>query len=281
MRTKTFKSVLKNYKAVFLDSYGVIKNHAGLIPNVQDAIDHIRLMGMPMRVLTNDASRSPELLAQKFEKAGLRGIKAKEIITSGKMAKEYLLNKGKKGKVAYLGTKNSAEYIRDAELEPISISKVNESNMHEISAVVFLDDEGYDWNTDLNTTVNLLRNYEIPGIVANSDMIYPVSKNNVAIATGGIAKLVENILGREFIHYGKPDSQMFMYGFEQVNKIGNFKRKDILMVGDTLHTDILGGNKFGISTALVFTGNTSADEAQIKIKATGVIPDYVCKSIVE
>lgn len=281
MRTKTFKSVLKNYKAVFLDSYGVIKNHAGLIPGVQKAIDHIRLTGMPLRVLTNDASRSPLLLAQKFEKGGLRGIKPSEIITSGMMAKQYLINKGKKGKVAYLGTKNSAEYIRETELEPIAIGKVDESNMHEISAVVFLDDEGYDWNKDLNTTVNLLRNYRIPAIVANSDAIYPVSNNNVAIATGGVAALVENILGRKFIHYGKPDSQMFMHGFEQVNKIGNFKRKDILMVGDTLHTDILGGNKFGISTALVLTGNTSEEEAKTKIESTGVIPDYVCKSIVE
>lgn len=281
MRTKNFNSVLSKYKAVFLDSYGVIKNHAGLIPDVQEAINHIRLIGMPLRVLTNDASRSPLLLAENFDKLGLRGIKPSEIITSGMMAKEYLVNKGKKGKVAYLGTNNSADYIRDADLEPISISKVNEANMHEISAVVFLDDEGYDWNKDLNTTVNLLRKYQIPAIVANSDVIYPVSKNNVAIATGGVAGLVENILGRDFIHYGKPDSQMFMYGFEQLNKIRKFKRKDILMVGDTLHTDILGGNKFGISTVLVLTGNTSAEEAQMKIKGTGVIPDYICKSIVE
>lgn len=281
MKTKIFNSILSNYKAVFLDSYGVIKNHAGLIPNVQDAIDHIRLIGMPMRILTNDASRSPLLLAQKFEEAGLRGIKSSEIITSGMMAKEYLMNKGKKGKVAYLGTNNSADYIREANLEPISITEVTEVNMHEISALVFLDDEGYDWNKDLNTTVNLLRNYEIPAIVANSDVIYPVSKKNVAIATGGVAALVENILGRQFIHYGKPDSQMFMYGFEQLNKIRKFNRKDILMVGDTLHTDILGANKFGISTVLVLTGNTSEEEAHIKIKASGVIPDYICKSIAD
>ena len=52
------------------------------------------------------------------------------------------------------------------------------------------------------------------------------------------------------------------------------------MVGDTLHTDILGGNKFGIDTLLVLSGNTSESEYQTKIKATGVIPDYVSRSIV-
>jgi len=281
MRTKPFKSVLSKFKAVFLDSYGVIKNHAGLIPDVQETIDHIRLIGMPLWVLTNDASRSPELLAEKFQSQGLRGITSRDIITSGMMAREYLMNKKKKGKVAYLGTYNSAEYIREAGLTPISISDVNDGNMAEISAVVFLDDEGFDWNKDLNTTVNLLRKRQIPAVVANSDAIYPVSKNNVAIATGGVAGLVENILGRKFIHYGKPDSQMFMYGFEQLNKIRTYRRKDILMVGDTLHTDILGGNKFGISTALVLTGNTSPEEASTLIKSTGVIPDYVCRTIVD
>lgn len=281
MRTKPFRSVLQKFKAVFLDSYGVIKNHAGLIPDVQETIDHIREIGMPLWILTNDASRSPELLAENFQNLGLHGITSRDIITSGMIAREYLVNKRKKGKIAYLGTYNSAEYIREAGLTPISISDVNEGNMSEISAVVFLDDEGFDWNKDLNTTVNLLRKRRIPAVVANSDVIYPVSKNNVAIATGGIAALVENILGRQFIHYGKPDSQMFMYAFEQLNKKNNLRRKDILMVGDTLHTDILGGNKFGISTALVLTGNTSPEEASTRIKSTGVIPDYVCKSIVE
>jgi len=50
------------------------------------------------------------------------------------------------------------------------------------------------------------------------------------------------------------------------------------MVGDTLHTDILGGNKFGIATALVLTGNTSAEEATLMIRTSSIIPDYVCAS---
>ena len=281
MRTRLFKSVLKKHKAVFLDSYGVIKNHDGLIPGVQEAIDHIRLLGMPLRVLTNDASRSPELLAEKFADAGLFGILAKEIITSGTMARKYLENKGVQGKIAYLGTENSAAYIRDANFEPLHISEVSEQNIDKITALIFLDDEGFDWNKDLNKAVNLLRRRKIPAIVANSDALYPVSANNVNVATGGIAALVENVLGRGFIHYGKPDSQMFMYGYERLKKVGRYRRKDILMVGDTLHTDILGGNKFGISTALVLTGNTSAEEADTLIRATGVIPDYICRSIAE
>jgi ribonucleotide monophosphatase NagD (HAD superfamily) len=52
------------------------------------------------------------------------------------------------------------------------------------------------------------------------------------------------------------------------------------MVGDTLLTDILGGNKFGVKTTLVLSGNTSATDAELEINSSGIIPDYICPSIV-
>ena len=117
-------------------------------------------------------------------------------------------------------------------------------------------------------------------IDANTDIIYPVAKNDVSLATGGIAQLVENVIDREFIKFGKPDSQMFMFAMEHLQHNGmQVERKDILMVGDTLHTDILGGNKFGIKTALVLSGNTTERNAQLLINATGVVPDYIFESI--
>ena len=279
MQKVSFRSLIKSYKAVFLDSYGVVKNHRGLIAGVPEIIDSIR-DEMPFRILTNDASRSAERQVEKFARQGLSGLKETEIITSGMMAKMFLANKIPNGKIAYLGTTQAAAYIIEANLEAIPVGQVTLQNIDEISAMVFLDDEGFDWNFDINATLNLLRKKNIPAIVANSDKIYPVAKNDVSIATGGIAQLVESILGRKFIHFGKPDSQMFMYAFEQLQKVGNFKRNEILMVGDTLHTDILGGNKFGISTLLVLSGNTRAENYETKIQATGVIPDFVADSLV-
>ena len=279
MQKVSFRSLIKSYKAVFLDSYGVVKNHRGLIAGVPEIIDSIR-DEMPFRILTNDASRSAERQVEKFARQGLSGLKETEIITSGMMAKMFLANKIPNGKIAYLGTTQAAAYIIEANLEAIPVGQVTLQNIDEISAMVFLDDEGFDWNFDINATLNLLRKKNIPAIVANSDKIYPVAKNDVSIATGGIAQLVESILGRKFIHFGKPDSQMFMYAFEQLQKVGYFKRNEILMVGDTLHTDILGGNKFGISTLLVLSGNTRAENYETKIQATGVIPDFVADSLV-
>lgn len=280
MEVQSFLEIAQQFKVVFLDSYGVIKNYQGLIQGVEESIQQLRSDGKLIRVLTNDASRSPTLQVAKFQKAGLTKIKEEEVITSGMMAQQFLEQKIKGGKVAYLGTRDSAYYIHQAGLESLHISEVDLSAVEDISAFVFLDDEGFDWNTHISTTVNLLRRKNIPVIVANSDKLYPVAKNDVSIATGGIAKLVGNMLNRKFIRFGKPDTQMFNYAYEQIRAIDEFEKRDILMVGDNLNTDILGGNKFGIQTALVLTGNTRAEQADILIRAKGIIPDYICKSIV-
>lgn len=278
-RMDSFLEVVAGFKAVFLDSYGVIKNYRGLIEGVQETLDFIQARGIEFRILTNDASRSQEQQAESFLRLGLKGIPAEKIVTSGMMAKQYLQLKIKGGKVAYLGTANAAHYIMQANLESVAIADLDKHDLNDIQAMVFLDDEGFDWNFDINRTVNLIRKKNMPIIVANSDNLYPVSHNDVSIATGGIAKLVESIINKKFIHFGKPDTQMFNFAFEDINRYSEYNKEEILMVGDTLHTDILGGNKFGIKTALVLSGNTSASEMEMDIRSTGIIPDYICESI--
>jgi len=280
MQTQSFLSIAQQFKVVFLDSYGVLKNYKGLIEGVQCTVDALRSNNIAIRILTNDASRSQYQQAESFYALGLHNIEEHEIVTSGMMAKQFLQQKILSGKIAYLGTENSAHYILQSGLEHIPVCDVDLKKLDDISAFVFLDDEGFDWNTDINKTVNLLRHKNLPVIVANSDKFYPVSKNDVAVATGGLAKLIENMLNKKFIHFGKPDSQMFMYAYDELSTSGNFNKHEILMVGDTLQTDILGGNKFGVKTTLVLSGNTSAEDAALQINATGIIPDYICDSII-
>jgi ribonucleotide monophosphatase NagD (HAD superfamily) len=112
--------------------------------------------------------------------------------------------------------------------------------------------------------------------------LYPVAANDVALATGSIARLAEYVLGRKFVKFGKPAMQMFQLGYDNVSReINNVALHDILMVGDTLHTDILGGNSFGIDTALVLSGNTRKETVNSEIIASGIFPDYLCTSIGE
>ena len=89
--------------------------------------------------------------------------------------------------------------------------------------------------------------------------------------------MIESIVGKRFIRFGKPDSQMFMFAYDLIRERRSISKNEILMVGDTLHTDIIGGNKFGLDTVLVLSGNTLPDDAATRISSTGIVPTYVCE----
>lgn len=279
-RVENFKTIIDKYNVIFFDAFGVLKNYQGLVPGIHDTFEYLKQQRKEFYIVTNDASRSPKQLAASYHRMGLHAITPESIISSGMLTKEYLDLKVQDGIVAYLGTENSAHYIESLGLHTIPVSQVDDSNIDKVNAIAFLDDEGFNWSTDLNITVNILRRRPIPAIVANTDFAYPVSVNNVAIAVGGLANMIENIVGKEFIRFGKPDSQMFMFAYDLIRDYRQISKKEIVMVGDTLHTDILGGNKFGLDTVLVLSGNTLPQDYETRINSTGIVPTYVCDSAV-
>ncbi|WP_420148351.1 TIGR01459 family HAD-type hydrolase [Spirosoma sp.] len=280
MQLADFKTVAADYKVIFFDAFGVLKNSEGIIPGIEHTFAWLQETGKDFYVLTNDASRGPHELAESYYRQGFYAITPERIISSGMLAREYLDLKVHNGTVAYLGTEKSAHYLETTGLTTLPISQVDLKDIDDINALVLLDDEGFDWNTDLTKTVNLLRKRNIPVIVANTDATYPVSKTRISIAIGAVAKMIEGIVGKQFIRFGKPDAQLFMFAYERLENSAEVSKRDILMVGDTLKTDILGGNKFGLDTVLVLTGNTQPQDAEIQIRSTGIIPTYICKSVI-
>ncbi|MDB5156553.1 MAG: haloacid dehalogenase [Mucilaginibacter sp.] len=279
-RIDNFKTIIDKYDIIFFDAFGVLKNYEGLVPGIGKTFDYLKEQNKEYYIVTNDASRSPAQLADSYHKKGLHAITPDRIISSGMLTKEYLDLKVEGGIVAYLGTEDSAHYIESLGFHTIPISQVNSTNIDNVNAVIFLDDEGFDWRNDLNIAVNLLRRRTIPAIVANTDNAYPVTVADVSIAIGGLATMMEIVVGKKFIRFGKPDSQMFMFAYDLIRDYRPISKKEIVMVGDTLHTDILGGNKFGLDTVLVLSGNTLAHEVDNRITTTGIVPTYICESAV-
>ncbi len=276
----SFSEIVGKYKVIFFDAFGVLKNYKGLVPGIDRTFQYLHDKKKEYYIVTNDASRSPTQLAEKYHQAGLHAISKDRIVSSGMLAKEYINLKVKSGIVAYLGTPDSAHYIEGEGIEVLPVSQINTHNVDDVNALVFLDDEGFDWNSDLNKTVNLLRKRTIPTIVANTDDAYPLNLGEICIAVGSVATMIENIVGKKFIRFGKPDSQMFIFAYERVRRHMHVTKDQILMVGDTLNTDIMGGNKFGLDTALVLSGNTLPTDVESRINSSGILPTYICPSAV-
>lgn len=279
MKIDRFEAIADRYKVFLFDAYGVLKNSQGPIEGIDRTFAWLEANNKPFYILTNDASRSPKQLMDSYYELGHKHIKQSQIISSGMLTGEYLSYKVNDGKVVYVGPNSSAYFIESQGLSALHISEVDLSDLEEVSAVAFMDDEGFDWQEDINKVVNLLRFRNVPVIVANTDLGYPVSSREISIAIGGLAGMIQNILGKVFIHFGKPDAQMFNFAFAHMAEEGVSPEKDeVLMVGDTLITDIIGGNKYGLDTALVLTGNTTQEAAPSLIKSTGIKPTFILKT---
>lgn len=279
MSFTSFEEISDNYRAIFFDAFGVLKNSERVFQGVPELILSLQEAGKEIFVVTNDSSKSPERLAMVYEHP-THGpvVSPNRVISSGLLARDFLANKLRKGWVAYLGTEASAYYIASAGLDAVPISECREE--HAPKALVLLDDEGFDWFRDINKAINWVRRFNIPVLVANADLEYPRKDSEVGIAIGGLGRMMEHLLRKTFIRFGKPDPMMFSFAYRQLLDVHpDYTVRDVLMVGDTLETDIRGANAFGVDTALVLSGNTPPDGFDTAIRASGIIPDFVCESV--
>ncbi|MBL4891119.1 MAG: HAD hydrolase-like protein [Rhizobiaceae bacterium] len=78
--------------------------------------------------------------------------------------------------------------------------------------------------------------------------------------------------------HGKPSSSVFDIVEERL--AGEFSRQRICMIGDTLHTDILGGAARGWKTILVSDhGMFKGLDANEYVERNGIVPDWIVPTI--
>ena len=111
-----------------------------------------------------------------------------------------------------------------------------------------------------------------PVYVGNPDIVAP-REGGFSVEPGSFAHRVADITGISPIFYGKPFRNIFDLAFE---RLGNFNPDRTVMVGDSLHTDILGGHNVGIKTALIAGhGFFSGQDVVKPIEKSGIKPDYI------
>ena len=279
MDVVSFKETTDKYSVIFLDAYGVLKSATGLIDGALETVKSLIDSGKEVFVVTNDSSRSPESMAERYaQQAGGKLLPPERYISSGLLCAEYLEKQIPYGKVAYLGKPESAHYIEIAGKIPVPIADCTVKD--NLVAIVLLDDEGFDWFRDVNATLNLIRRTNVPVIVANADITYPMKGNDIAIAVGSLGDLLSQITEKTFVRFGKPDSMMFAYALARAREaLPHVSKRDVLFVGDTLRTDIIGSNTYGFDSILVLSGNTLPETADLMIRASGIIPTYIAESI--
>jgi NagD protein len=257
-----------------LDVDGVLLIGGRPVPGSLDLVRTLRRRRFPVSLLTNDGNNSIAEKRRFLHRCGF-DFEEREITSCSDGLVELAQSRGLRGKLFFVvgdlgkpnyATKAGLRYTRDlARLPPCEGVIMGESH--------------YRWEPVLNGVVNFfLRFPERLFIVPNPDECYPKKKGRVAVAAGGTARFVQHVTAAygvdvQPIYLGKPYSPIFEHNHHLLERRlrRRIRRERVVMVGDSLASDVRGAAGFGYRSALVLTGIT--DPAGLR--TSPIRPDLV------
>lgn len=146
-----------------------------------------------------------------------------------------------------------------------------------VSAFLFLSVQSWTENRQQLLEASLKDNPR-PVVIANPDIVAPRGET-FSTEPGYFGHRLMSLYGTDVHFHGKPFASVFEL-VEQKIDLSEVDRNRICMVGDTLHTDVLGGAARGWRTALVTDhGLFKGLEPEKYISKSGIRPDWMVGSI--
>lgn len=250
-----------------LDAFGVLNIGETAIPGVPERVAGLQKRGKRVMVVSNAAGYPHSDLMHKYKRLGY-DFAPEDVITSRKTTLHAL--------------RSEPPYhwglIANEALGREDISHLNATYLADDAAVY----DGVDAFIMLGSAVwsearqalleaALIRNPR-PVFVGNPDIVAP-REDGFSTEPGSYAHRLADQTGVAPRFFGKPFHNIFDLAFAQ---LGAFDPMRTVMVGDSLHTDILGGQAAGIKTALIagygFFGGADVHDP---IATSGIKPDYI------
>ena len=281
--------VIKDYSVVIVDAYGVFNFGQGISKPVIETFKSWIEQGKQVYILSNTTATNEGTIKSYEKKGVLKGIHYTDLLTSGQFAYEDIQsgNLPIEGKRYYVfGTANFKKPDPVPAIFANSpyelVDNVDEADFIYCGIPQLLDAEGcpYD-STEINdfvVQVEALVRTGLPLVCANPDMTANEGGRFV-VRQGTIAKLWAERQGK-VIMYGKPDPRVFDALIARY--CPEVPKDKIIMIGDTLRTDIKGAQAAGISGCLVIEGGVTEYEMKRDklcslfdyMDKEGVVPEY-------
>lgn len=264
-------SDLKDDIDVFLlDAFGVLNVGEQAIPGAPERIAELQGIGKQVMVVSNAASYPKRVLLERFRNLGFR-FGPGDVLSS----REVLLGALADRPPAQYGIMASDAYGRE-ELEGLSFDFLGDDRSVYDRVGQFILLGSSDWNEDRQALlVASLTANPRPVLVGNPDIVAP-RDTGLSREPGHFAHRLADETGIEPQFFGKPFGPVFEQALAKVGQ--RIDRDRIVMVGDTLQTDILGGRAAGLKTALITGyGALRGMDAQDAIARSGIVPDYTMK----
>lgn len=246
---QSFKELVPQYDAFILDLWGVVHDGKNLYPGAKETLEYLRKQGKKITFLSN-APRRASVVAQTLLGMGVGQGLYDAIITSGEAAYRCLEHpenspfKPRGHNYIYIGLERD-RLILDG-------LHYNEVEHPELAQFLMLS-HSFEDNQPLSTLKPLLEKcakLNLPGICINPDReVVRLSGERVYCA--GVLAQEYHMMGGEVVYFGKPHRNVYE---RTLATLAGIPRERILAIGDSLGTDILGGNRTHLPTALVTGG---------------------------
>ncbi len=255
-----------HYDGFILDAFGVLNVGETAIPGAVTRMADLRARGKRLVVLTNAASYTRDQILAKYHRLGF-DFTPDEVVSSRDVAVARLEAVAPGARWAAISSAGDTfddipARVVDATADPAMFDHAD--------AILFLSTAR--WTPALQ--VQLHRALEMRPramVVANPDIVAP-READLSREPGQFAHDLIDALGCEVHWFGKP----FAEGFDDAIARTGLAAHRLAMVGDTLHTDVLGGAAAGCGTVLITDhGLFRGLDVTPFIAASGIVPDII------
>lgn len=241
---------------------GVLWRGDQLLPGASEFLLHLTERSIPFAFATNNATKTVDQIAADGQMRGL-SITAEQVFTSSMAALALASSHLQEGApILIVGEDGLSQPMKDAGFKLLPSADGAQA------VIVGLDRE-LTWDKLSEAAYAIQRGAVFIG--TNGDLSLPTERG-FAPGNGAILQALEVTTGISPIIVGKPEPMIFLEALRMIPA----DPENVLVVGDRLETDILGGIQAGMLTALVLTGATSS----IDLEQSPVQPDFLFPDLI-
>ena len=266
-RAATLADIADGFDVFLLDAFGVLNIGEAAIPGTPERIRNLKAAGKRVLVVSNAAGFPHAALMEKYMRLGY-DFAPDDVITS-----RVTLLAGLNGRQnlhwGLMATRSTG--LRDLEDLNLTYLEEDPAPYDAVEGILLVGSAA--WTEERQALLeDSLRKRPRPVLVGNPDIVAP-RETGFSVEPGHFAHRLADRTGITPEFYGKPFPDIFDLAFK---RLGDVDRSRVLMVGDSLHTDILGARNIGISSALIAQyGFFAGQDAEKAVLATGIVPDFI------